>query len=788
MATVLEYDSTPGSSPTWVAIDVPRDVRVMRLVAHAKGGIPTFTFAVHGGELPGLPDPWLGKVVRLTINSTLVFFGDVTRLDPDFRTRIGWLRPYSAFGLRNRGDWICHTDSNDGGDSSSYNLSADNQSLDYIPSRAGRTVGEVLVDVLSMPGNAVALTSVGLGNLSSAGYGGTGTAVLSGGGLGSITLGDAGTGYTSAPLVVLIGGGGTGATATASVSAGAITGFSVGAAGTGYTSAPTVLVTTLPATTVADLAALVFQPPGPCYFGGEKLLGAVEGFLATWAPNYIQHVEPGGDLRYLDTRAYTNHTFELGTDPVQPSGISRDLSECFQRVIVRGAGIAEMFRFSTKLGTLSEDPFIHDGLTVAQAKAAWVPDDYFRPEKQKGRVEGTCTCPGTTTVTITSAISTTTLTANELDQTATGRHAYITLTYSAATDILLGAQRGIVANTAMTAGSTSDVTVDRALPHLLYDHYTLTGLTQGPSAVWIDYALPAWAAPKVARQSQYPMNLSYAGGNAVTQTSTPTGIVRWSSSGNPPYQEGISGISVDTGSGIVRFNYPTRQTAGKEPDDVEVWIPIYTDVNTAIWPADVSGSPVYDGTSNTVDGLEKTLTVSVRQWRDPAQNASMLIFAADLLDSVKDAICEGVITYIGLYEPALAPGTAYSITGETYTTGWEGLSLANVETELAWSVDGQKWVTSIRVSNRRAHFSAEAFLHPDRTGVTFDFGGGYLDATGFAGPTSLTNLTEFTVGNIAAASQQNADAFAQNVDISGLNVAPPENPTIRAIGPYGEDL
>lgn len=72
------------------------------------------------------------------------------------------------------------------------------------------------------------------------GTGATGTAVLSGSTLGSITLGTGGSGYIYPPTVTITGGGGGGATATATVSGGSVTGFTVVTAGTGYTSVPTV--------------------------------------------------------------------------------------------------------------------------------------------------------------------------------------------------------------------------------------------------------------------------------------------------------------------------------------------------------------------------------------------------------------------------------------------------------------------------------------------------------------------------------------------------------------------
>jgi hypothetical protein len=60
------------------------------------------------------------------------------------------------------------------------------------------------------------------------------------GGVKSITVGNGGTGYTTAPTVALTGGGGSGAEAVATVSAGVVTAVTITKAGRGYTSAPTV--------------------------------------------------------------------------------------------------------------------------------------------------------------------------------------------------------------------------------------------------------------------------------------------------------------------------------------------------------------------------------------------------------------------------------------------------------------------------------------------------------------------------------------------------------------------
>jgi hypothetical protein len=70
----------------------------------------------------------------------------------------------------------------------------------------------------------------------------TATATITSGFVTSITVVSGGSGYTSAPVVTISGGGGSGATATASVSGGAVTSIMVNNAGSGYTNAPAVII------------------------------------------------------------------------------------------------------------------------------------------------------------------------------------------------------------------------------------------------------------------------------------------------------------------------------------------------------------------------------------------------------------------------------------------------------------------------------------------------------------------------------------------------------------------
>ena len=108
----------------------------------------------------------------------------------------------------------------------------------------------------------------------------TGTAVLSGATVGSITLGIGGAGYTAAPAVTIAapGGGGTTATATAIVSGGKVTGFTMTNVGSGYSSVPAVSIA---APTSSGYTSLTIVDQGAGYITAPTITLNGGGTLAT---------------------------------------------------------------------------------------------------------------------------------------------------------------------------------------------------------------------------------------------------------------------------------------------------------------------------------------------------------------------------------------------------------------------------------------------------------------------------------------------------------------------------
>ena len=700
------------------------------------GGNSELGFSRVLGKLTALPDPWSGQSCSWSNGSsypgTTYFVGDVVGYSDHYQQEVGWVREYRALGLRNRADYIPVTDSNTLSDTASFNLPADD--LYMIESREGRTVGQCVLDLLSMYQNVTALSAAGIGNFTSAGSGGAGTAILTGTTVSSVTVAESGLGYTVAPKVVLAGGGGSGASYTATVSGGLITGFTKILAGTGYTTPPTVIISTLPSVTVNDLAALDVIPPFRITFAGERIMQSIESAVQSCHPNHWVYVDISGNIRFLDQRLFTNNTVTLGGSDVRwmmPS-LHRDLSDCYSQLIVRGdldvSGVTLAVKpypgSGSSDGGLQED-FGYSGLSNSAAIASWVPSDFQTFNLQSGQDQGSCTCPSTTDVRITSTNTRLTLTANQLDQTDTGQHAIITVYSDTVTNLQQMFSARVTANTAMTAGGTSDLTLDRALPSTAYNGYRLYALSTAGNVVWRRYKVTnSFIAAQMQQFFPYPFAFRNSDGTAATLTTSPVCTVYWSSSGSPPYNQSAIGVQIDPISGTITTVTPTSLVYGggvvTPPTDVQVFLPV---ANGSLSVQAPSGGG-YAGTLYTVEGISRTKTVTVRDWRDYSLNTNMQTFANELFDSICDVIVEGTIGYLGLATTYIAPGQAVSITGNGYTTGWESVALpvASLDIQFNPGPQGTSYVSTLHLSNRKQRYSGDVFLRPAVTGQQLGLG------------------------------------------------------------------
>ncbi len=744
--TQVQPPLTPGQT---VAIEHCR--------VFARGSCSEMHFSRVLGALTSLPDSWSGKTAQWlhgdTLGSATAYFtGDVVSYRDRYDENFGWTRDYRSLGLANRCDWVPVTDSNTLSDVVQFNLAVSSPQM--ILSREGRTIGQCILDLLSMAQNVKALTAYGIGNFSSAGTGGEGQAVFSGTDLGysghyysvaSVSVvGTGGSGYTTAPTVVLAGGGGYGASFTANVSGGVITSFTQVSAGSGYLSPPTVIISTLPAITISDLVPLILTPPTggvstpgsyvgiippfPVSFSGERLLQSIQGVLQNTHPNYWVHIDPLGNFRFYDQRLFTSNTVTLNatSDPrwIMPT-LTRDHSDCYSNLIVRGGLNVVGATLGIVNGGLAEDFagwYTANGThitTNAAAKAAWSPAMFQQLSLQGGQDQGTCVCTSTTTVNITSSNTSLTFAANQLDQTDTGQHAQITVLDISIPNVQQSYTARVVGNTAMTAGGTSTLTLDRALPGTTYTGYYLYALSTAGNVVWRRYSVTNTAVAAAMQQFfPYPFAFRNSNGTAAALTMAPVCVVFLG------LNQSSIGVQIDPTSGTITTVSPTSLVYGggvvTPPTDVQVFVPVANGSLSVSAP--VGGG--YAGTLYTIEGISRTKTITVREWTDYGQSAYMQVYCNELFDAMKDVIVEGDAKYLGLPTDYLSPGQAISITGSSFTTGWESLSIpvASVEVEFHPGTGGTTYETTLLLSNRKQRYSSQMFLRPPAKGQPFGTG------------------------------------------------------------------
>jgi hypothetical protein len=628
-----------------------------RVSTFSRGGIPEFYFTKLIKKLAALPDSWSGKSCSLSLAGTTVFSGDVVGYVDRFVEDVGWVREYRALGIRNRADYVPVTDSNTLSDSAVFNLPGDD--LAVIPAREGRNIGQIITSILTMTANATALNGYGIGA------------------------------YTSL-------------------------------------SPPT-----LPAATVTDLAALTVIPPYRVTVSGERILQSIEQLIESGHPNHWLYVKPDGTIRIVDQRTFTGNTVTLGAtgDPrwMLPS-LTRDYSDSYSQVTVRGdmltvpvtLGLKPFPGSSSADGGLQED-FAWGAYSNAGAKAAYSAGDWQQYSLTTGQDQGTCTCT-TTTATVTSSDSAVSWAANFWDQTSTGHQGIVTLFADVITGVTQVYSARVTANTALTAGGTSTLTLDRTLPATTYNAYRIYGQAFRGNIVYRKYKVSnANVAAAMQQFFPYPVAARSSNGLSAALTSTAIGTVFYSASGTPPFDTSSIGIQVDPVGGYIWTEKPTALVFGGGPvtpaTDFQVFIPVATGQLTVTSP--VGGG--YSGTLFSVEGISRTKTVTVRDWRDYSLNSQMQTYANELLDAVKDVVVEGTLTYLGLATAYLAPGQAISIAGNGYTTGYESLALPVVAADVQFNPgpDGTSYVTTLRLSNRRARYSGELFTRPAVTGQQF---------------------------------------------------------------------
>ena len=457
---------------------------------------------------------------------------------------------------------------------------------------------------------------------------------------------------------------------------------------------------TLPAATLADLAALDQIPPQPAAVSGGKCLSAIDSYLQSTTPNAALHVEPDGAIRFLDQRDVTELVLTLGDcgDRVSPPSVRRSIADCCTQVEIMGMPKAEPKWLSLSNGGLAED--FDD--------ASGYDPDWFLQDRES-RSFGTCSVDDTLNVTIDPADASQAWGSDEFDQSHQMGTLYLWANVIAGVDSVV--TRKVVSHPALTAGGTCKMTLDSPLPASGYTNFALYGVSQGKGLMYRRYKVtdPDIAAA-LARKFSQDATWVNADGSAGAATLFPMASVCWNY-GAPPDNEVTDDFTIDPENGTITFIRPTYITAGNRvPSDVRFLAAVNTGVLSAVAPA--SG---YEGTAYTVDGVERRLRLFQKNWTDPGNQAPQEAYAQEVLDSIKDTVVDLSVTVNKLVPDAMAFGRGLSIDGAGYTTGLESANLPINAVTLTWnSGSASHHTTTITASNRRTAMSPDNLLPPER--------------------------------------------------------------------------
>jgi hypothetical protein len=465
-----------------------------------------------------------------------------------------------------------------------------------------------------------------------------------------------------------------------------------------------------------QLAALTVVPPDAVTFSG-RLWDQMSGLLAQWCPNHAIWPDGTGQVQVQNMAALSQQTLTLDSDPIVIDGITKDHSECFTQVVLRGRADIQGAYLSLHEHTLKA------GWTHAD-QLSWTITQFFSPVGAFD--QGNILAQTSDTLTIQSDDPTMSWAVNFWNNIEAFVWAYNPL----ATDITFTEQEAITATTSLAAGGTSTITVSPPFSNTGYTRYQIRGNRTEESLVWRKFEIvPDYVANHLARAFNHSVPWSPVDG-MVVQTLTPTGVVCWSSSGLPPYNEFPWPFELvlpdGTNPGYIIFMQPicmayasrtqleTGGAAVPAPGDVRVLVPYSRGPLQVTVPTLGDGTPTYGGTAFTEDGIERTLYKDYPQWLDKGAVALMTELANQILFSRQDTVYEGSVTYHGKYSAGLTLGWCLNIASADGLTGWESIKAAARSVTLLWPQTGASiWKTKINFSSRRRPFTGDRlYLHP----------------------------------------------------------------------------
>lgn len=678
------------------------------------------TFA-HEAVLPanGL---WTNKEIEVVINGNITFAGRIRDRQPVIDADRGYSYLYTALGYEYHGNDIPVVSPFDGTGSVTFNLSSTD--TNYDPTYAGLTIGQMIKVVLEQEDTRASLQANWLGRYTSATANGTTTWTID-----SRTVSDLTT----------------------------------------------------------DAYLSTFRPSKPVTFEGDSLFDTIRGVLQNVAPNHVMWIQyeksasdPNnanssphvwGIIRFSDTRTRVEtKTLTIGPDPV-PS-LRRDYSNSFSRVVIRGGPNIQPVVLDKSKGELTEY-FDHAPWYAnnTAAKAAWNLSVWTKTEGQS--VAGTCLCrrprtanestpgdpqyiadPGNASLAdpnwllVDPNFNNLTWNADVWNQNSSSYQGFLYIQRTTNSTWQQLVNRNVISNTNLTTGNNKAyLQLDSPLPNTDFNNFTLVARNWPGLMTWRRYRINANTSEgkPIGRYAQpaFPTKIPWLKSDGTPLSFVESGIcqVQYSSTGNEPYQNAMCGFQIDRSNQAVILDRPSvlffgdqtsLNTGGAnvtgQPSNLRVLLPVSTSALSVAVPADtVSGNVTtinYNGTSSTIDNVNRTLIVNYSQWVNDSDTGLMSAWGQQILDSVKDTVIEGS-AYRFEYDPVFRPCVGMQFVDPCHANN----PLADYTTDIVGCLvkfnHGQSgqvlYHTEYALSNKRAQYRGfEGYVHPHILDMSYE--------------------------------------------------------------------
>ena len=480
---------------------------------------------------------------------------------------------------------------------------------------------------------------------------------------------------------------------------------------------------TTDATTTSQLNALSVVSPDPVYISGNSLWTQLQQFLMQWyGSRYALYVTPAGLVRCYDTYSLTTETITLNSDPAILTSITEDTSECYTQVQLRGRDNVEPAWFTLHDGTLIGSATSGGGWTPTQ-QSSWTWADFAYPKN--GYSVGAVNSMTSTVITIHSDNASETWAANYWN----GIQGTIAIINPIVNSSMGGFQevRHITSCSALSAGGTATITVDRPFNSSGYTRYQMVGYPVGNSQVWRKYMLSnSYVAQHLVQQFNFGVPFQVGMSN-VSLVTTPVAAIQYTTAGITeivqvpmqivPYDGTNNGYVLMTNPVVQYTSTQAQLNAGGSsvvaPSDVIVMVPYSRGALTVTSP---SGGG-YSGTAYSAFGVQRTLYRDYPNWLNAGNASNMQTLADNILQTVCNATREGHLVYHGKYTAALPTGSwpiALNVAKSTGTTGYESMAAPCRTVTLTWPQEGgATWITGLSFSTRRQMYSGDRiYVHP----------------------------------------------------------------------------